>query len=138
MIDGIANTLALIHASRLNKIFPIDIHIHIHVHSHSMHHYIFCVLLVVENTKMEKTVAVNGNVVLNCCYISGIALIRYGANVGPTTGRVALLRQVSQERLGSVTSTCQIAKCKKRSRLVKRPYLTLLPKLRFQSTTTLA
>jgi hypothetical protein len=29
-----------------------------------------------------------------------IALNRYGTNVGPTTGRVALLHQVSQERLG--------------------------------------
>jgi hypothetical protein len=67
--------------------------------------HIFCVLLVVENTKMENTVGVNGNIVLNCCY-TGVALIRYGTNVEPTTGRVALLRQVSQERLGSVTSTC--------------------------------
>jgi hypothetical protein len=67
-----------------------------------MRHYIFRLLLVVENTEMENTVAVNGNVVLNCCH-TGVALIRYGTNVGPTTGRVALLRQVSQERLGSVT-----------------------------------
>jgi hypothetical protein len=63
--------------------------------------------------------------------------------VGPTSTcqhKVTSLRQVSQ--LASVERylSCQrrVVTCEKRSRLVQRPYLTLFPKLRFQSTATLA
>jgi hypothetical protein len=73
-------------------------------------YFAYCRLVVeVENTEMEKHRGgdFSGNV-LNSCNTLVIALICSGTtSVGPTTGRVASLCQVWQERLGSVTSTCQ-------------------------------